>query len=476
MNDFLLELGKNPTARQVVKNLGLPLPMPQALARAQGPTTERLLQGQDIAVRLAPESALSPVLARLLNIAGAQPHVVGEITASFLSLGEAYGHPPKTLDIEAISDDFRVNSIIFDATDLQASAHLIQLYRILNPLIRRIRKNGRLIVLGRPPACMHSPGASAAQAALEGFVRSAAKECGKSGTTGLLLRVEPGAENRVEEPLRFLLSRRSAYISGQPLDVDNRVPAPQVSQIVCPLERKVAVVTGGARGIGQRTAEVLAGEGAHVLLIDRPEDDGPAAKAAAKIGASVLLMDVTDPNAGDILADRLESLGGADILVHNAGVTRDKTLARMSEAQWSLTLAVNLQAIDDITAVLLARKALNRDSRIICLSSIGGIAGNMGQTNYAASKAGVIGWVEHLAGSLAIHGTTVNAVAPGFIETRMTAAMPMGIREAARRMNNLSQGGRPDDIAQAIAFLANPRSYGVTGRTLRVCGGSLVGR
>ena len=126
--------------------------------------------------------------------------------------------------------------------------------------------------------------------------------------------------------------------------------------------------------------------------------------------------------------------------------------------------------------MLLKRKAFNRDARIICLSSIGGIAGNMGQTNYAASKAGVIGWVEHLANDLAAHGTTVNAIAPGFIETRMTAAMPVGIREAARRMNNLSQGGRPEDIAQAITFLANPRTYGVTGRTLRVCGGSLVGR
>jgi 3-oxoacyl-[acyl-carrier protein] reductase len=137
-------------------------------------------------------------------------------------------------------------------------------------------------------------------------------------------------------------------------------------------------------------------------------------------------------------------------------------------------MAVNLAAVVRITDALLLR-ALRDGGRIVCLSSVSGIAGNVGQTNYSASKAALIGYVDALGTQLAPRGITANAIAPGFIETRMTAAIPMMIREAGRRLSALGQGGLPEDVAQAITFLASPGAQGITGTTLRVCGGALIG-
>jgi 3-oxoacyl-[acyl-carrier protein] reductase len=163
------------------------------------------------------------------------------------------------------------------------------------------------------------------------------------------------------------------------------------------------------------------------------------------------------------------------VVVHNAGVTRDKTLGRMSEELWDTVMSINLIAPQRIDKELFARKAVRKNGRIVCVSSISGIAGNAGQTNYSTSKAGVIGIVQQFAPVLAKRGVTINAVAPGFIETKMTAAMPLAIREAGRRMNSLSQGGLPVDVAETIAWFANPASRGVTGNIVRVCGQSLLG-
>ena len=171
----------------------------------------------------------------------------------------------------------------------------------------------------------------------------------------------------------------------------------------------------------------------------------------------------------------LERHGGVDVVVHNAGVTRDKTLGRMSPELWDMVIEINLIAPQRIDQELFARDAVRDNGRIVCVSSISGIAGNAGQTNYATSKAGVIGIVEAWAPALAERGATINAVAPGFIETQMTAAMPIATREAGRRMNSLAQGGLPVDVAETIAWFASPGSGGVTGNVVRVCGQSLIG-
>ena len=172
---------------------------------------------------------------------------------------------------------------------------------------------------------------------------------------------------------------------------------------------------------------------------------------------------------------RGDSTDGLDVLVHNAGVTRDRTIAKMPQERWQELMDINLSSEERINDAILERGLLAGNGRIVCVSSMAGIAGNPGQTNYAASKAGVIGMVQALASPLAAVGVTINAVAPGFIETAMTGAMPLGPREAGRRLNSLRQGGLPVDVAETIAWLASPASTGVNGNVIRVCGQSLLG-
>jgi 3-oxoacyl-[acyl-carrier protein] reductase len=313
-----------------------------------------------------------------------------------------------------------------------------------------------------------------AQRALEGFVRAAAKEVG-NGSTANLVYVAPGAEGGIESTLRFLLSGRSAYVSGQAIRL-GAGPAVTPADWEKPLAGKVAVVTGASRGIGEAIAEVLARDGAHVVCLDIPAQGEALAAVANRVGGSALQLDVTAPDAPRRLADHLrERHGGADVVVHNAGVTRDKTLGRMSEDQWDLVLDINLSSQARINDVLLKQDVLNAHGRLVTVSSVSGIAGNRGQTNYSTSKAGVIGLVDALAPVVAGRPATINAVAPGVIETQMTAAMPVATREGGRRLNSLSQGGLPVDVAETIAWLASPGSGGVNGNTVRVCGQALIG-
>jgi 3-oxoacyl-[acyl-carrier protein] reductase len=195
---------------------------------------------------------------------------------------------------------------------------------------------------------------------------------------------------------------------------------------------------------------------------------------AAEIGGSTLLCDVRDGGTPQTIAGALEARhGGVDIVVHNAGVTRDKTLKRMNAEQWDEVLDVNLGSVLRIDQALAG--LVRAGGRVICLASIAGIAGTVGQTNYAAAKAGLLGHVRRRASELAARRITVNAVAPGLIETRLTAAMPVFVREAGRRLSALGQGGQPRDVAEAITFLASPGAAGISGSVLRVCGGAFLG-
>ncbi len=367
-DDFLLELGKNPQARNLVKSLGLPIPMPQDLRRAKGPRTERPLKDRDVALFVPSGSALLSALATGLVEAGANPFVVETpgTLAAFEGPGEAYGRTAVELDPES---DRKYHAAVLDGTALASAEDLKALWAFFRPLMRKLKTSGRLVVIGRPPEGAENAAEASAQAALEGFVRSAAKELGKKGTTAQLLRVENGAEAAIAGPLRFFLSERSAYVSGQPLTVSATAGAPTGSW-VCPLERNVALVTGAARGIGRATARILADEGATVVCLDRPADDGPTAKLAREINGDVLLQDVTDPEAPQNIATYLkEQHGGVDIVVHNAGITRDRTLANLKEPAWDLTLDVNLGAVLRMTSELMASGVLRDHGRLICLSS-----------------------------------------------------------------------------------------------------------
>ncbi len=473
MSDLLLE---NQNARKLIKTLGLPIPVPEKLARAKGPYEERPLDDKKVLV--CGDGALAAELAQILTKAGANPWVVGASDAAlepFSGPGEAWARTPHRVGLGEAPEGERVDAIVFDGTGLESPDDLRQLYDYIHPWVRRLNRSGRVVVIGRPAADAKKPARAAARAGLEGFTRSLAKEIGANGSTANSVFVEEGAEGRLGPVLRFLLSPRSAFVSCQPFHVTNLAKGDEAPDTHV-LGGKVALVTGAARGIGEATAELLAAEGAHVVCLDRPADDAPCSKVAQRIGGSVLLVDITDEDAPARIANDLkERFGGVDVVVHNAGVTRDKTLGRMKPDAWDMAVDINLGAVIRITDRLLQDEVLRAGGRIICLSSVSGIAGNRGQTNYSAGKAGIVGFVEALAPKVGKKGITVNAIAPGFIETRLTSAMPVAIREAARRLSAVGQGGKPEDVGQAITFLSTPGAVGLTGETVRVCGGALVG-
>jgi 3-oxoacyl-[acyl-carrier protein] reductase len=364
-----------------------------------------------------------------------------------------------------------LKALVFDATGIADSTELVELQRFFHPNVKRVERCGRVVVLGMPPAGRPAREATA-QRALEGFTRSLAKEVGR-GITVQLVYVAEDAEDELGSTLRFLLSPRSAYVSGQVIAIGKGVAKAPPLNWERPLEGLRALVTGASRGIGAAIAETLHRDGAKLVLLDVPALSEDLKQLADRLGAETIELDITDEDAPKRIADAVSD--GVDVVVHNAGVTRDRTIAKMPEERWSSLMEVNLSSEERINDELLGRKLLRENGRIVCVSSMSGIAGNSGQTNYATSKAGVIGMVEALAPSLAETGITINAVAPGFIETQMTAKMPIAIREAGRRMNSMSQGGLPVDVAETIAWFASPASAGVNGNVVRVCGQSLLG-
>jgi 3-oxoacyl-[acyl-carrier protein] reductase len=406
-----------------------------------------------------------------------QPVVAGPVLSGAAPGGTLERSLKRVLDdigAERAGAEGKAKALVFDASGIADSTELVELQRFFYPGVARLRRSGRVVVLGTTPALAGSARAHTAQRALEGFVRSLAKEIGGKGATAQLVYVEPGAEDQLDSTLRFLLSPRSAYVDGQVIRVAKGVaPTPEIDWDL-PLAGKTALVTGASRGIGAAIAATLGRDGAKVVGLDVPQAEADLRAVVEALGGEALPLDITADDAPDAIASHFAK-GGVDIVVHNAGVTRDRTIAKMPEDRWAQLMEINLSSEERINDALLDSKRLNANGRIVCVSSMSGIAGNSGQTNYAASKAGVIGMVESMAPALAKKKATINAVAPGFIETQMTAAMPIGPREAGRRLSSLSQGGLPVDVAETIAWFASPATTGVNGNVVRVCGQSLLG-
>lgn len=368
--------------------------------------------------------------------------------------------------------------LVFDATGITEPAGLRGLFEFLTPLLRNLGPSARVVVLGSTPDEVDNAHERIAQRALEGFTRSLAKEM-RRGATVALVYVSPDAKPAAtgcESTMRFILSAKSAYVDGQVFYIgsaDSSMPTDWST----PLAGMVGIVTGAARGIGATIAEVFARDGAQVVAVDVEQAADTLADIAARVRGTALTLDVTAPDAVEkITAHLREHHGGrADILVNNAGITRDKLLANMDDARWDAVVAVNLLAPLSLTEGLVDNGSIGAGGRVIGLSSMAGIAGNRGQTNYATTKAGMIGITAALAPVLADKGITINAVAPGFIETAMTAAIPLATREVGRRLNSLYQGGEPVDVAETIAYFASPASNAVTGNVIRVCGQAMLG-
>jgi 3-oxoacyl-[acyl-carrier protein] reductase len=368
--------------------------------------------------------------------------------------------------------------LVYDATGITDPAGLKGLYKFFTPLLRNLGPSGRVVVVGTTPEAAGSVGERIAQRALEGFTRSLGKEMRRGATVNLVYlspEAKPAATG-LESTMRFLLSGKSAYVDGQVFRVGAADSAPPADWDK-PLDGKVAIVTGAARGIGATIAEVFSRDGAKVVCIDVEGAAEALGITASKVGGTALSLDVTAEDAVDKITEHLRDVhaGRADVLVNNAGITRDKLLANMDEGRWDSVLAVNLLAPLRLSEGLVGDGALTDGGRIVGLSSMAGIAGNRGQTNYAATKAGMIGLTESLAAAYADRDNTLNAVAPGFIETKMTEAIPLATREVGRRLNSLYQGGKPVDVAETIAYFASPASNAVTGNTIRVCGQAWLG-
>lgn len=468
MKDGYIDFANSNVGAKLVNALGLPKPMPLERYQAGQPVVKGT-----VLVGGGGEPQMLEALAGVFQRIGVQtlaherlPQWVAVANKAGLTTGRwgSNGQPGE-----------KVKALVFDATGLTDSIQSDALYWFFHDAARSLLPCGRVVVLGRPPEACTSPRQATIQRGLEGLTRSLGKEL-KKGSNAQLVYVAEGAESQVESTLRFLLSPRSAYVSAQVIRIgapvgDNVTPANWDQ----PLAGKKVLVTGASRGIGAAIAECMARDGAHVIALDVPQAQEGLNEVAKKIGGTALALDIGSPEAPQKLVDAAKADGGWDVVVHNAGITRDKTIANMKEHLWQLVMNVNLSTQERINEALVESGALKTGGRIVCVSSISGVAGNMGQTNYAVSKAGVVGMVQASAPIFAEKGITINAVAPGFIETAMTAAIPFAIREAGRRMNSMSQGGQPIDVAEAIGWFASPASAGITGNVIRVCGQSLIG-
>lgn len=500
MTDSYVKAVNSGFTKTLAKKLGLPRPAVLRRHRAGDPLT------------------VGPVL-----VLGGTPGVPDDADRVATALLDGF-----QLNVRQNADDStRWGAIVVVLTQAQRPEDVAGAVMGLSANLRRLAPNGRVVTLSRAPSDADSPELAATREGVDGFLRSVAKEL-RYGATGNGLQLVDDVP--VDAPstlatLQFFLSAKSAFVDGQLLRVgpgagdtaaeagvsgsdakgveaargngqpttagdgaaspstETASPAGPSTDAASPagpdrpLHGKVAVVTGAARGIGAQVARTLARDGAKVVVVDVPAAGEALAKVANEIRGTALQLDVTADDAGARILEHARSRhGGLDVLVHNAGILRDKLLANMSADKWDAVIAVNLAAQLRITEYLLGANGFSGRPRVVSLASTSGIAGNRGQSNYAFSKAGVIGHTRAFASRLAELGGTANAVAPGFIETDMTASIPLVQREVARRVSSLQQGGQPVDVAEAIAFLASPGAAGVNGQVLRVCGQNLVGR
>ncbi|MDO5500576.1 MAG: 3-oxoacyl-ACP reductase [Propionibacteriaceae bacterium] len=471
MSDAYGQLVSTRIGTRVAKSLGLPRPMALRRFNPREPLCAEPVLVAAIGTIGDPTPDGGHLPATLDRLHHLEIEVEGPLT------------PPAAGDT---AESPRLGGIVIDLSELRALGALDRFRAIAAPAVKRLAPNARVVVIGTDPQQLTDPTEVATQEALSGIVRSLGKELRAGATANLVYAPVPGAAPEaaaisasLANAVEFFLSGRSAYVAGQVLRIGAAEPLSQEREK--PLAGKVAVVTGAARGIGAAIVDVLARDGATVVGVDIPAAGGPLAKAISAVHGTSLPLDVTAVDAGQQILDHCRTRHGSlDIVVHNAGITRDKLFVNTDAERWSQVLDVNLRSMLAINEALLAPHAdghggLAHGARIICLSSQNGIAGARGQTNYAASKAGVIGLVHATAPLVADRGITINAVAPGFIETEMTARMPLAPREIGRRLNSLQQGGLPIDVAETIAFLAQPGSQALTGQVLRICGQSLIG-
>ncbi len=436
MSDFL----QNPMVKQLAKALNLPLPIPALLNRNNNAYADTEWQSKKSALVITSnEDQITPKILSDLK--------------HFINEGTLYQD--------------KIDTVVLSALGIENIDMSVEFFTKAQLAVQKLNKNGRVVVLSKTGDDIEQ---QTIQKALEGFSRALSKELGKNGTTVNHLTITDAPTRNVARAILFFLSDKSSFITGQVVQLNNNFSS-ELNSVSKSLNGKVAIVTGAARGIGASAATFIAREGAKVIIVDVPQAKEDAETLAKEIGGDVLLMDITKEDAVKTIQDYvLKNYTQLDILVNNAGITRDKTLTKMNIAQWTSIMQVNLKAAMNLTNAFI-QNGFSKNPKIVGLASISGIAGNVGQTNYSASKAGMIAYMNELSKK----GFMANAVAPGFIETKMTENLPIFVKEGGRRLSTLKQGGQPQDVAELITFLSTPLSDGISGQVIRVCGGSMIG-
>lgn len=447
--DSYSQFVNNPLGAKVASTLGLPQPV----------ALRRYTPGEALAT--------GPVL------------VIGESEGANAIAGWLVDHRVDVRRDPGLKEKFSAILVVLD--EAQRPEEVSAPLRTAGAALRRLGSCGRVIVVARDAESTDTaaPAYRATHRGIAGATRSMAQEMRRGATANGILLADGVSASSASAlgAVRFLLSGRSAYVSGQFVRVGSdagAVPADPAR----PLAGKVAVVTGAARGIGASIINSLHRDGAQVVGVDVPAAGDQLAAVVNRLNGTALQLDITTDDAGQRIIEHCrDRYGRLDIVVHNAGITRDKLLANMDAARWDSVIAVNLASQLRMNEAFLADRGatVSEQLRIATLASTSGIAGNRGQSNYAMSKAGVMGMTEATAPLLASTGGSMNAVAPGFIETEMTAKIPVATREVARRLNSLRQGGKPEDVAETIAFLVSDEAAGINGQTLRVCGQAIMG-
>jgi len=243
---------------------------------------------------------------------------------------------------------------------------------------------------------------------------------------------------------------------------------------------KVVVITGGSKGIGRAVALKFAEDKAHIIIVHYDPDESASSEtlgilAQKGVKAESHKIDVSSfVDVEEMFKDIISRFGKLDVLINNAGITKDTILMRMSEDDWDMVLNVNLKSVFNCTKAVIRSMVKQRGGRIVNISSVAGQVGNAGQSNYAASKAGILGFTKTIAREVGVRGITVNAVAPGFIETEMTASLSDQVKESYLRQIPLGKAGKPEDVAEAVYWLCSDAASYITGQTIHVNGGMFM--
>ena len=449
MSDYLVDLGANRTARNLVRTLGLPLPLPQKLERGKGPLSARPVEGKTVWVGLvgAADATVQAALAASIPALGASVALLGPgfDPQPWNEAGEGFGRPVDRKDLPA--DDDKGHALVFDATGARTVADLKALYNLGHNSVRKLARCARIVVVGRPPESMGTPAEVAVQRSLTGFAKALAKELGAKGITSNVLEVAVGAEDRLGGPLAFLLSKRSAFVTGQTLAVDARVDGTPGAWSARPLDGKVALVTGAARGIGKATAKRLAEEGAKVLVLDRPADAGPLGEVARSVGGVAVAADITDDGAAAAILEAAGE-GGLDIVVHNASTLGPTPLPRLDEIDdedFEQVFQVGVLGPQRLTRSIIGNMALRGEGTVISISSDAAVEAYPRWGAYSAAKAAQDHLMRIWASECEREGLRFLSIDPGEMDTEMHAA---ALPDA-----DPSTLARPQLVAERIATL-----------------------